>query len=62
MELQDTIWRLLESLAEQKRMLTEAQTELDPKVHGDLISAINQCEQLTNTQQNVLNRIRRRYE
>ena len=36
-------------------------SELHPKKHGDLISSIHECEQLTKTQVNIMNRTAKRY-
>lgn len=60
MEPKDVIWRLVERLSEQKTLLVDSTRELHPKHHADLINALRECEQLTQTQINILNRMRRR--
>lgn len=62
MEAKDLIWRLLDRLAEEKRVFAESYSLVDPKIHKDLQQAILECEQLINTQQNILRRIQRKYD
>lgn len=61
MEPQDILWRIFERFNDQLNLLEESHTQLDPKKHSDVISAIEECERLTRTQQNIINRLRRRY-
>lgn len=62
MQPKDVLWRILESLDEKHRTLEDSIQYLDPKNHGDIISAIEECQRLTNTQKNLINRLRRRYQ
>ncbi len=62
MQPQDIIWRLLDRLAEQKRIFEDSHAQLDPKENADLLHALFECEQLILNQRNILNRVRRRYE
>lgn len=61
MEPRDVIWRIMRHLADFQEILEESLRELNPKQHGDLISSIHECEQLTKTQVNIMNRAARRY-
>jgi hypothetical protein len=58
---QDVIWRLLERLCETQQMLADSAEELHPVRNQDLISTLHELEHLTNTQINLMNRMRRRY-
>jgi hypothetical protein len=58
---QDVIWRVLERLRENQELLGASIEELHPVRHQDLISALHELEQLTSTQINLMNRMRRRY-
>ena len=58
---QDVIWRLLERLRETQQMLADSAEELHPVRNQDLISTLHELEHLTNTQINLMNRMRRRY-
>jgi AICAR transformylase/IMP cyclohydrolase PurH len=60
-EPQDIIWRILRHLGDFQEILEESLKELHPKKHGDLISSIHECEQLTKTQVNIMNRTAKRY-
>lgn len=62
MEPRDIIWRVMERLSEQQSLLIDSTRELNPKLHADLIEALRECERLTKTQINILNRMRRRYQ
>ncbi len=62
LEPRDIIWRLTERLDEQRRVLDESHRELHPKHNSDLIRSLEEIERLTATQQNILNRIRKRYD
>ncbi len=61
MEPQDIIWRILSHLADFQNILEESLRDLHPKKHADLISSIHECEQLTKTQVNIMNRTAKRY-
>jgi len=61
LEPQDIIWRILRHLADYQSILEESLAELHPKKHADLISSIHECEQLTRTQVNIINRTAKRY-
>lgn len=58
---QDVIWRVLERLRETQEMLVANVDELHPVRNRDLITTLYELEQLTNTQINLMNRMRRRY-
>lgn len=62
MDPQDIVWRLLNRLADDRQILEESYQLVDSKKNKDLQHAISECEQLVKTQENILNRIRRRYE
>lgn len=61
MDSQDVMWRLLDRLSEDKRIFNECFETLDAKKDIDLRNAILECERLIKTQENLLHRIRRRY-
>lgn len=49
MEPKDIIWRLLDRLAEEKRLFEECYQLVDQEKNKDLGHAILECEQLINT-------------
>lgn len=61
MEPKDALWRLLDCIDQCIHTLDETHGQLDPKTHGDILRAVEECERLANTQRNILNRLRRRY-
>lgn len=60
-EPQDIIWRILRHLGDFQNILEESVQDLHPKKHADLISSIHECEQLTRTMVNIMNRTAKRY-
>ena len=60
MNPQDTIWRIVERLEENKRLLSESLEGLHPKRDKELIDAIGEVEQLTQTQLNICRRVQKR--
>lgn len=61
MEPKDVIWRLLDRLSELQKLCDESIQDLNPKIHADLISSIDECERLCRTQINTMNRIAKKY-
>lgn len=59
---EDTIWRILERLEENQRVLGESLESLHPKRDKDLIDTLTEIEQLTQTQLNLCRRAQRRLE
>jgi hypothetical protein len=59
---QDVIWRVLERLHESKEVFAASAAALHPVHHQDLLSALQEVEQLTQTQINLMTRMRRRYQ
>jgi UTP-glucose-1-phosphate uridylyltransferase len=62
LEPKDIIWRLLDRLAEEKRLFEECYQLVDQEKNKDLGHAILECEQLINTQMNILRRMQKRYD
>ncbi|NLJ74290.1 MAG: hypothetical protein GX331_04785 [Firmicutes bacterium] len=61
MQPKDVIWRILERLQDLQNLCEESYSELHPKKNADLISSIEECERLTRTQINIMNRISKKY-
>ncbi len=61
MQTKDIIWRLLDRLHDLQNLCDESIDALHPKKNGDLISAIEECERLSRTQINTINRAAKRY-
>jgi len=62
LEPKDIIWRLLDRLADEKRLFEESYQLIDKEKNKDLQHAILECDQLLNTQINILRRMQKRYD
>lgn len=60
MKPEDIIWRIMDRLQESKEMFAASVDGLHPVKDKDLIDAITEIEQLTQTQLNICRRIQRR--
>lgn len=60
MNPEDLLWRILERLEESKRIVGESLEELDPESDKELVDALSEVEQLTQTQINIVRRTQRR--
>lgn len=60
MNSEDTIWRIIDRLEESRSILDESLNGLHSKHDKDLIDAITEVEQLTQTQLNICRRAQRR--
>lgn len=62
MSPEDTLWRIIERLEESRTILSESLVGLHPRRDKDLIDALTEVEQLTQTQLNICRRAQRRIE
>lgn len=60
MQPEDIIWRIIDRLQESKEMLAASLEGLHPEKDKELIDAITEVEQLTQTQLNICRRAQRR--
>ena len=60
MDARDLLWRITERLEESKAIFAECLEGLHPKNDKELIDAITEIEQLTQTQINICRRVERR--
>lgn len=60
MNPEDILWRIIDRLEEQRTLLDECLEPLHPKQDKELIDAIMEVEQLTQTQLNICRRVQRR--
>ncbi len=60
MNASDVLWRILERLEESKAIFAESLEGLHPKNDKELIDAITEIEQITQTQINICRRAERR--
>lgn len=60
MNAEDLLWRILGRLQESKEMFTASLDGLDPEKDKELVDAILEVEQLTQTQINICRRVQRR--
>lgn len=57
---EDIIWRIIDRLQESKEMFAASLEGLHPVKEKELIDAIAEVEQLTQTQPNICRRVQRR--
>ncbi|MFO7319958.1 MAG: hypothetical protein LOD85_06985 [Clostridia bacterium] len=60
MNAEDLLWRILDRLQESKEMFAASLDGLDPEKDKELVDAILEVEQLTQTQINICRRVQRR--
>lgn len=62
MSPEDILWRIIERLEESRTILSEVLADLHPRRDKELIDALTEVEQLTQTQLNICRRVQRRLE
>ena len=59
---EDTLWRIVERLEETRAILAASREGLHPEHDKELLDALGEVEQLTQTQLNICRRAQRRLE